>query len=187
VHSFTSSPGISKHPQIRPPFSRTMVCKVFLLGLAVLLSPLLVSSRVIPATPIHNCSGEATPAPTTYKPYFPSYGPQLGGILGWEEWTFVLPDHLNQSMFHFRWTRGNPASPVPVSIPQSATFSVFYPKTGFKADVKGLLKATAVGDSSLSISIGKNYLLFDGTKGPYGLWNLSVDIEGLKANVIIDP
>ena len=90
-------------------------------------------------------------------------------------------------MFHFRWTRGNPASPVPVSLPQSATFSVFYPKTGFKADVKGVLKATAVGDSSLSISIGKNYLSFDGTKGPYGLWNVSVDIEGLKTNVVIDP
>ena len=162
-----------------------MICKTFLLGLVVLVSPLVVSSRVIPATPIHNCSGEAAPAPTTYKPYFPSYGPQLGGVLGWEEWTFVLPDYLNQSMFHFRWTRGNPAALI--SVPQIATFSVFYEKTGFRADVKGLLKSNTVGDSLLSISIGKNSLSFDGTKGPYGLWNVSVDIEGLKTNVVIDP
>jgi hypothetical protein len=88
-------------------------------------------------------------------------------------------------MFHFRWTRGNPAALI--SVPQIATFSIFYEKTGFKADVRGLFKSDTVGDSSLSMSIGKNYLSFDGTKGPYGLWNVSVDIEGFKSNVVIDP
>ena len=162
-----------------------MVYKAFLLGLVTLVSPLLVSSRVVPATPIHNCSGEATPAPTTYKPYFSSYGPQLAGN-GWEEWTFVLPDALNQSMFHFRWTKGDPAASI-LRSPKSATFSVFYQKTGFRADVEDSLEFNAVGDSSLSISIGKNSLSFDGTKGPFGLWTVSVDIEGLKVAVIVDP
>jgi hypothetical protein len=163
-----------------------MFCKGFLLGLVILVSPLLVSSSVIPATHIHNCSGEATPAPTTYKPYFHSYGPQLDGRNGWEEWTFVLPDTLNQSMIHFRWTRGNPAT-LASSPRGNGTFSVFYPKTGFKADAEGPFVSNAGGDSSLSISVGKNYLLFDGTKGPYGLWNVSVDINGFKTNVQIDP
>jgi len=162
-----------------------MVNKTFLFGLVSFVLPQLVSSLIIPATPIHNCSGEADPAPTTYKPYFSSYGPQLAGGNGWEEWTFVLPDFLNQSMFHFRWTRGDPAARV--SNTRTATFSLFYEKTGFRASVTDSFKADTVGDSSLSISIGKNSLSFDGSKGPFGLWTVSADIEGLKANVMIDP
>ena len=63
----------------------------------------------------------------------------------------------------------------------------FYERTGFRADVKGSFESNIVGDSLLSISIGKNYLPFNGTKGPFGLWDVSVDIEGLEVNGIIDP
>ena len=185
--TLTSLPGISELlSNLSPPFPLpAMVYKTFLLGLVTLLLPHLVSSLIVPTRSIHNCSGEADPAPTTYKPYFSSYGPQLTGGNGWEEWTFVLPDFLNQSMFHFRWTRGDPAARN--SNPRTATFSLLYEKTGFRASVKDSFKADTVGDSSLSISIGKNTLSFDGTKGPFGLWSISADIEGLKANVIVDP
>ncbi|KAF9646564.1 hypothetical protein BDM02DRAFT_2993722 [Thelephora ganbajun] len=184
MYFLTSPPGNIQTPPSSPsPPPQTMVYKAFLLGLIVFVLPPFASSTDIPATSIHNCSGTADPAPTTYKPYFPSYGPQLSGDLGWEEWTFVLPDTLNRSMFHFRWTRGNPADPT--SDPQTATFSAYYEKTGFRADVSGPFMSNIVGDSSLSISTGKNYLSFDGTKGPFGFWNVSVDIEGLKATVVV--
>lgn len=97
----------------------------------------------------------------------------------------IYPDQLNQSMFHMRWTSGDPAAKA--SDPKAATFSIFYGKTGFKADLKGSLEATIVGDTSLSISIGENRLSFDGSLGPFGLWSVSVAIEGLKINAIIDP
>ena len=159
-----------------------MVRNTFLLGLVTLVSPLLVSAGVLP---IHNCSGEAAPAPATYQPYFSSYGPQLTQ-LGWEEWTFVLPDTLNQSMFHFRWTRGDPATPLATPL-QTATFSVVYPKTGFAASIKGPLEVNAVPGTSMSISVGGNSLSFDGTKGPFGLWNVTININKLQMSVLIDP
>ena len=161
-----------------------MVYEAFLLGLITLVSPLLVSSAVIPATPIHNCSGEAAPAPTTYKPYFHSYGPQLKGNSGWEEWTFVLPDTLNQSMYQFRWTRGDPAAFG--STLDTATFSAAYEKIGFTTSVTGQFEYKAVDETSMSISIGNNVLSFDGTQGPYGLWSLSVDAGGLQVDIVID-
>lgn len=164
-----------------------MVHQVFLFGLLALASPLLVSSATLPALikSISNCSSEAPPAPITYKPYFGSFGPQVTAAKGWEEWTFVLPDQLNQSMFHFRWTRGDPA--VSSSDISAATFSAFYQKTGFRAEVKGSFETKTVGKSLLSMSIGKNTLLFDGSIGMFGLWNVTVDIEGLKLDMIIDP
>lgn len=139
-----------------------MSYQVFLLGLLLLASPLLASSKAVSSKSIHNCSGEAFPAPLGYEPYFPSYVPQLGGAAGWEEWTFVLPDQNNQSMFHFRWTRGDPA--VSTSNPRTGIFSVFYEKTGFRADVKSSFGSSVVGDSLLSVSIGKNRLSCDGTR-----------------------
>ena len=162
-----------------------MAYEAFLLGLLLLASPPLASSTTVSSKSIHNCSGEAFPAPLGYEPYFPSYLPQLGGAAGWEEWTFVLPDQNNQSMFHFRWTRGNPAANA--SDPRAGTFSVFYEKTGFRADVKSTFKSSVAGDALLSVSIGKNRLSFDGTWGPFGLWNATVDIEGLKVDALIDP
>jgi len=97
----------------------------------------------------------------------------------------VYPDQLNQSMFHMRWTRGDPADKA--SDPTAATFSIFYDKTGFKAEVKGALQSTIVKDTSFSISIGNNTLSFDGTSGSYGMWAMSVDIEQLKMAAVIDP
>lgn len=88
-------------------------------------------------------------------------------------------------MFHFRWTRGNPAAGT--SNPMTGTSSVFYEKTGFRADVKSSFKSAVVGDSLLSVSIRKNRLSFDGTRGPFGLWNAALDVEGFKVDAFIDP
>lgn len=88
-------------------------------------------------------------------------------------------------MFHMRWTRGDPAAKA--SNPAAATFSIFYEKTGFQAEVQGTFQSTITDDTFLSISIGNNSLSFDGTLGPYGLWNCAVDIEGLKIAAVIDP
>ena len=165
-----------------------MVYKAFFLGFLALISPLLVSSASLPSVvkSIHNCSSEAPPVPITYKPYFSSYGPQVTGSHGWEEWTFVLPDQLNQSMFHFRWTRGDPAASS--SDLRAATFSAYYEKTGFRANVKGSFESKITGDTYLSMSIGDNHLSFNGSAGGlFGLWNASVNIEGLKVDVVIDP
>ena len=62
--------------------------------------------------------------------------------------------------------------------------TLFYEKTRFRANVKGSFEPNIVGDSLLSISIGKNYLSFIGTKSPFGLWDVSTDVEELKVNVI---
>ena len=174
---------------------RPMVSDILFLGLSVLASPLFVSSAVIPttdtpttdipATNIHNCSGEASLAPTTYAPYFSTYVPQITGDVGWEEWTWVLPDQNNQSMFHFRWTSGDPAANA--SDPTNGTFSVFYEKTGFRAAVQDSFVSNVVEGSFVSISVGNNTLLFDGTVGQYGMWNASLDIQGFKLDGIIDP
>lgn len=87
-------------------------------------------------------------------------------------------------MFHFRWTRGDPASSA--SDLSSATFSAYYEKTGFTASVGGLFETTIIGDSFLSMSIGDNYLRFNGSVGLFGLWSVSVDIEGLGVDVVVD-
>jgi hypothetical protein len=169
-----------------------MVHEAVLLGLLALVSPLLVSSAVLPSVPapptvanVNNCSGTAAPTPITYEPYFSSYGPQVTGSSGWEEWTFVLPDQLNQSMFHFRWTRGDPAADK--SDPSVATFSAFYQKTGFTAELKGTFETEVTGTSLLNMSIGNNVLLFDGSVGLFGIWNASIDIEGLLVTASVDP
>lgn len=89
-------------------------------------------------------------------------------------------------MFHFRWTRGDPAASS--SDLRAATFSAYYEKTGFRANVKGSFESKITGDTYLSMSIGDNHLSFNGSAGGlFGLWNASVNIEGLKVDVVIDP
>ena len=172
-----------------------MVHTVLLAGLLTVISPFLASAAIIPAVipaalpptigTISNCSSDQLPVPITYNPYFSSYGPQVPEGLGWEEWTFVLPDQLNQSMFHFRWTRGDPTSSS--SLNTDATFSAYYAKTGFRAEVKGSFESVTVGDTLLTMSIGSNSMMFNGSVGMFGLWTVSVNIEGLQVITVVDP
>ena len=127
-------------------------------------------------TTISNCSGNVPPS-NGYLSYFPTFGPQITGIEGWETWTITIPSTFNNSMAVFTWTRGDPAS-LSSNPNGPATFSAFTTHDNFSASITDTFLYEKVGDIGWQISIGNNHLVFDGTEG-FGFWNISVNIAGL--------
>jgi hypothetical protein len=149
---------------------------------------------------INNCSGIVPQNSFGYAAS--SYGPQISGEHGWETWTLhvTAPDGGGDNfvMTVLQWARGDPASassnlsgdPASASSNLSeGTFSASFvtQEVDFKSNITDNFVYDQSDNSLFSISIGGNRLIFDATLGPFGGWNVSVDISGLKADFYIDP